>query len=116
MVSEIKDQNFEEEILKSELPVLVDFWAPWCGPCHMVSPVVEKLSDSYSGKFKFCKVNIDEAQITASKYGIMSIPTLMFFKMVKWLIRSLVRYQKQLSSQKLINFSKFIIGHVLLIN
>jgi len=80
MVKEVKDQNFEEEILKSELPVLVDFWAPWCGPCHMVSPVVEKLSESYSGKFKFCKVNVDEAQITASKYGIMSIPTLMFFK------------------------------------
>ena len=80
MVSEVKDQNFEEEVLQSELPVLVDFWAPWCGPCHMVSPVVEKLSESYSSKFKFCKVNVDEARITASKYGIMSIPTLMLFK------------------------------------
>ena len=80
MVTEVKDQDFEEEVLKSELPVLIDFWAPWCGPCHMVSPVVEKLSESYSGRFKFCKINVDEAPMTAGKYGIMSIPTLMFFK------------------------------------
>jgi thioredoxin 1 len=80
MVNEVTDRNFEEEALKSELPVLVDFWAPWCGPCNMVSPVVEKLSDDYNGKFKFCKMNVDEARATASKYGIMSIPTLMFFK------------------------------------
>ena len=80
MVSEVTDRDFKEEVLKSILPVLVDFWAPWCGPCRMVSPVVDKLSESYSGKFKFCKVNVDEAQATAGKYGIKSIPTLMFFK------------------------------------
>jgi len=80
MVKEITEQNFEEEVLKEETPVLVDFWAPWCGPCHMVSPTVEKLSDDYDGKFKFCKMNFDEAQKTALNYGIMSIPTLMFFK------------------------------------
>jgi len=79
MVIEVIDQNFEEEVLKSELPV-IDFWAPWCGPCQMVSPVIEKLSEEYSGKLKFCKINVDAAQVTASKFGIMSIPTLMFFK------------------------------------
>lgn len=80
MVKEVMDQNFNEEILQSDLPVLVDFWAPWCGPCVKISPVVEKLSKRYRGKFRFCKVNVDEAQTTATKYGIMSIPTLMFFK------------------------------------
>ena len=80
MVNVVTDQNFEKEVLKSELPVLVDFWATWCGPCQMVSPVIEKLSEEYSGKLKFCKINVDEAQVTASKFGIMSIPTLMFFK------------------------------------
>ena len=80
MVKEVIDKNFEAEVLKSDLPVLVDFWAPWCGPCAKIAPVVEKLSKSYKGKFKFCKVNVEEAQIIASKYGIMSIPTLMFFK------------------------------------
>ena len=80
MVKKVTDKNFEKEILKSDLPVLVDFWAPWCGPCAKIAPVVEKLSKSYKGKFKFCKVNVEEAEITASEYGIMSIPTLMFFK------------------------------------
>jgi thioredoxin 1 len=80
MVLEITDQTFEEEVTKSTKPVLVDLWAPWCGPCRMVSPVVERLSEKYEGKFKFCKMNVDENPRTASKYRIMSIPTLMFFK------------------------------------
>ena len=80
MVREVTDQNFAEDILKAELPVLVDFWAPWCGPCHMVSPVIEKLSDGYVDKLEFCKMNVDEAPTTAQSYGIMSIPTLMLFK------------------------------------
>ncbi len=80
MVNEVTEDNFEEEVLKSETAVLVDFWAPWCGPCHMVSPVVEKLSGDYEGKFKFCKINVDEAQKIAMEYAIMGIPTLMFFK------------------------------------
>ncbi len=76
----LTDQNFEEEVLKSEPPVLVDFWAPWCGPCRMVGPVVEELAGEYEGKVKVGKLNVDESQETAQKYGIMSIPTLAIFK------------------------------------
>jgi thioredoxin 1 len=78
-VVEITDQNFEEEVLNSDLPTEVDFWAPWCGPCMMVSPIYEKLSEEYNGRFKFCKINVDENQRIAVKYQIMSIPMQMFF-------------------------------------
>ncbi len=74
------DQNFEEEVLKSEMPVLVDFWAPWCGPCKIVSPIVEEIAKDYEGKLKVGKMNVDDNQQTAGTYGIMSIPTLAFFK------------------------------------
>ncbi|UCE97287.1 MAG: thioredoxin [Dehalococcoidia bacterium] len=80
MVLDITDQTFESEVLKSKLPVLLDLWAPWCGPCRMVSPVVEALSEKNEEKLKFCKINVDENQKTASLYSVMSIPTLMFFK------------------------------------
>lgn len=80
MVIELSDQNFEQEVLKSDLPVLVDFWAPWCGPCQMIGPTVEKLSDEFKGKLKFCKVNVDENSESAKKYQVMSIPLLLFFK------------------------------------
>ncbi len=80
MVNEIKDQDFDQEVLKAGLPVVVDFWAPWCGPCRQIAPVVDKLSEEYKGKLKFCKVNVDENHDTASKYHVMSIPTLIFFK------------------------------------
>jgi thioredoxin 1 len=80
MVHEVTDQNFSEIVLKAELPMLVDFWAPWCGPCIKVSPVVEKLSEEYAGKADFCKINVDEAPEVAINYGIRSIPTLMVFK------------------------------------
>ncbi|MDP8257863.1 MAG: thioredoxin [Candidatus Aadella gelida] len=76
----VNDKNFEEEVLKSEIPVLVDFWAPWCGPCQMVGPVVEEIAKEYHGKLKVCKVNVDEAPSVASKYGVMSIPTLAVIK------------------------------------
>ena len=80
MVLNVTDQTFDEEVIKSDLPVLVDLWAPWCGPCRMVGPVVESLAEKYDGKFKFCKVNVDENRQTASSYNVMSIPTLIFFK------------------------------------
>ena len=75
----VTDTSFEEEVLKSDLPVLVDFWAPWCGPCRMVAPIVEELADEYDGKVKFVKLDTDDNVDTASKYGIRSIPTLLLF-------------------------------------
>jgi thioredoxin 1 len=73
-------ENFENEVLKSELPVLVDFWAEWCGPCRMVGPVVEELAEELQGKLKVVKVNVDQAQDVAGRYKIMSIPTMILFK------------------------------------
>jgi thioredoxin 1 len=80
MVTDVSDQTFDNEVIKSTLPVLVDLWAPWCGPCRKVAPVVESLAGKYEDKVKFCRVNVDDNPQTAAKYGVMSIPTLMFFK------------------------------------
>ncbi len=76
---ELDGKNFEHEVLKSEKPVIIDFWAPWCGPCRIFSPVIEGLEKEYDGKIKFCKMNTDENQEIASKYNIMSIPTVLLF-------------------------------------
>jgi thioredoxin 1 len=78
--AQVTDSTFKEEVLDSEVPVLVDFWAPWCGPCRMVAPVVDEISAQYEGQLKVVKVNTDENPNVASQYGIRSIPTLMIFK------------------------------------
>jgi thioredoxin 1 len=77
---EIDEAKFDESVLKAKIPVLVDFWAPWCGPCRMVAPIVEELAGEYAGKVGFFKLNVDNSPGVAGKYGVMSIPTLMLFK------------------------------------
>jgi thioredoxin 1 len=76
----VTDENFEDEVIGSELPVLVDFWAVWCGPCRMVAPFVEQIAEEYKDRLKVAKLNVDENQGVPAKYGIMSIPTLLLFK------------------------------------
>jgi thioredoxin 1 len=76
----LTDASFKKEVLESDLPVLVDFWAPWCGPCKMVTPIVEELSKEFERKIKIGKINVDDNPGTATNYGIMSIPALIFFK------------------------------------
>jgi len=79
-VVEISDSSFDREVLKSQLPVVVDFWAPWCSPCRMMAPVIEEAAAQYKGKYKFCKINVDENPEMAKQYQAMSIPMLLVFK------------------------------------
>ncbi|UCG83173.1 MAG: thioredoxin [Dehalococcoidia bacterium] len=80
MVLEVNEQTFEDEVTKAELPTVVDYWAPWCGPCMILGPMVEKLSEAYKDKVKFCKVNVDENMQLASNARVQSIPLLVFYK------------------------------------
>lgn len=79
-ILEVSDANFDQEVLQSEVPVLVDFWAVWCGPCRAIAPVVESVATAYAGKLKVAKVNVDQNGATPSRYGIRGIPALLFFK------------------------------------
>ena len=79
-IVEIDDSSFDAEVIQSEIPVLVDFWAPWCGPCKAIAPMVEELAGSYGDRVKFAKCNVDDNPVTPGKFGIRAIPTLIFFK------------------------------------
>lgn len=97
----VDDKNFKDEVLNSDLPVLVDFSAEWCGPCKMVAPVVEELAREYSGKFKVAKIDVDAAGSTASSLGVMSVPTLMIFNKGKVISQSVGALSKGELKKKL---------------
>ena len=98
----LTSNNFEEEVLNSKIPVLVDFWATWCGPCRMIAPIIEEIARENEGKIKVGKVNVDEEEELAIKYGISSIPTLLFFKEGQ-LVKKTLGYMPKDAVEKFIN-------------
>jgi thioredoxin 1 len=101
MAVEVTDSNFQSEVLQSDKPVLVDFWAEWCGPCKMIAPMVEELAKEYDGKLKVGKVNVDSNQQTSMQYGIRSIPTLLIFKGGKVVDQLVGAVPKKMLAEKL---------------
>ncbi|NMB41049.1 MAG: thioredoxin [Firmicutes bacterium] len=99
---EINEQQFQEKVLDSREPVLVDFWADWCGPCRMVAPVLEEIAGDYGEKIKVVKVNVDESPATASRYGVMSIPTMILFKNGE-LLSTIVGFRQKEELKKIID-------------
>ncbi len=101
-ITNVNQDSFQKAVLETQKPVLVDFWAPWCGPCRAVAPIVEELAKEYNGKVEFAKINVDEAPFVASKYGVMSIPTLMVFKSGKP-VQHAIGYQPKDQLKKLLD-------------
>ncbi len=101
-MEKINDMVFDEEVIANDMPVVVDFWAPWCGPCKMVGPVMEELDEKYSGKIKFVKVNVDENPITSQKFRISSIPTIMVFKNGK-AVENMVGFRPKSDFEQVLN-------------
>lgn len=101
-MKELNDTIFVNEVIESEVPVVVDFWAPWCNPCRMVAPVMDELDKQYSGKIKFVKVNVDENPITPQKFRIASIPTIMVFKGGK-VVDNVVGFRPKTDFEKILN-------------
>ena len=98
-ISDVRDNTFEEMVLSSDLPVLMDFWAPWCGPCHAIAPTIEELSREHKDKVKFVKINIDEAPKTALSFDVMSIPTIILFNHGKSINRQIGAQAKSIFNE-----------------
>ena len=97
----LTEKNFKQEVLDSNIPVMIDFWAEWCGPCKMIAPLIEELAKEYSGKIKVCKLNVDDASQLAAQYSIFSIPTLLIFKNGKPIEQLIGAQSKKAISEKL---------------
>ena len=97
----VKDNNFESEVIASDIPVLVDFWAEWCGPCRMLAPVVSAIAEKYEGRLKVCKIDVDEAEAVSEKYMISSIPAVKFFKNGE-VVRESIGFVPQANLEKII--------------
>lgn len=110
-VIEISEENFESEVLKSELPVLVDFWAPWCGPCRMMGPIVDEIAEE-NLELKVCKVNVDEASELAIKYDVESIPTLFILKMASKSYNDWVKNKTRYNERNIIIKNKLLVNIV----